>query len=71
MKWDIYKAKSWMLKAGMQHIEDGLFSEGGEMVYEAKWGDGCDTIKDFKATIKRVCCWDDEIIEEAIKEMLG
>lgn len=69
MKWDVYKAKAWMLKNGMDHIRDGLYAEGGEMVYEAKWGDGCDTPENFYDVIKDVCCWDDDMIEEVIKEI--
>jgi hypothetical protein len=70
MKWDIYKAKAWMLRTGMEHIEGGLFAEGGEMVYEAKWGDGCDTLQSFYDVLKDVCCWDDDLIEDAIKEAM-
>lgn len=67
MKWDIYKSKAWMLKVGMEHIRDGLFAEGGEMVYEAKWGDACDSEKAFKKCIKTVCNWDDDLITDAIR----
>lgn len=74
MNWKIYnifKAKDWMLKTGMDHIEANLFAEGGELIFEAKFGDGCDTIEDFKLTLKRICYWDDDTIEEAIEEIVG
>lgn len=70
MKWDIYKAKAWLLKAGMDHLHGGLFAEGGEMIYEAKWGDACDTEEKFKQLLIDVCCWTDEDIEIAIEELL-
>lgn len=70
MKWDIYKAKSWMLRCGMDHIENGLYAEGGELVFESKWGDGCNTQDFFIDTLKTVCLWSDDEIEDAIKEAL-
>jgi hypothetical protein len=70
MKWDIYKAKTWMLKTGFEHLEEGFYAEGGEMIFEAKWGDGCDTQKKFEETIRDVLCWEDEDIAEAVKEVM-
>lgn len=70
IKWDIYKAKAWMLRTGMDHIRDGLFAEGGELVFEAKWGEGCETERKFRFAIKNACQWEDEDIEEAIKEAM-
>jgi hypothetical protein len=70
IKWDIYKAKSWMLRTGMDHIRDGLFAEGGELVFEAKWGEGCDNERKFRFTLKNICEWEDEDIEEAIREAM-
>lgn len=69
MNWDIYKAKQWMLQAGMDHIKDGLYAEGGELLYEAKYGDGADTEDNFVDTMQRVCCWDDDFIDAAIDEI--
>ena len=70
MNWDIYKAKNWMLAQGMNHIRAGLFTEGGEMIFESKWGDGCNTMDSFKITVKRICWWDDNAIAEAVKEVM-
>lgn len=69
MKWDIYKAKAWMLRTGMDHIEGQLYFEGGALVYEAKWGDACDSKENFVAAMERICCWDDDAIDEAIAEI--
>jgi hypothetical protein len=70
MSWDIYKAKSWMLRVGMDYIEAELFAEGGELVYEAKWGFGCNSELDFRETIKDICCWDEDEIDGAVQEIL-
>ena len=70
MKWDIYKAKDWMLKCGMDHIRDGLFGEGGAMVYAAKWGDGCDTEEQFREVLNEVCWWDKDDIDDAVREVV-
>lgn len=69
MNWDIDKAKAWMIKTGMDHIHDGLYAEGGELVYEAHWGDGCDSKENFFRVMSTVCCWDDDLIKEAIKTL--
>lgn len=69
MKWDIYKAKAWALKNGMDHIKGGLFAEGGELVYEAKWGEACDTESNFRELLAEVLCWDTELIDEAVEEV--
>lgn len=71
MKWDIYKAKSWMLKCGMEHIEEGFFTEGGELVFEAKWGTGCETETYFRDTLERIVSWAEEDIDDAVKEVTG
>jgi len=71
MKWDKYKAANWLLKVGMDHIKDGLFSEGGELIYESKFGDAPSSIEDFKYAIKRICCWDDDFIDKSIMEILS
>lgn len=68
MNWNINKAKACMFKLGMDHIKDGLFVEGGELVFESRWGDGCDTDSLFKETIKNICCWDVEDIDSFMKE---
>lgn len=39
MNWNKYKTSKWLLNLGMNHIRDGLFAEGGELVYESKFGD--------------------------------
>jgi hypothetical protein len=70
MKWDIYKAKAWMLRSGMDHIRDGLYAEGGEMVYEAKWGDACETESNFRELLTEVLCWDTDLIDDVVKEIL-
>lgn len=70
MKWDIYKAKAWTLRTGMDHIRDGLYAEGGELVYEAKWGSACETEDDFKEMIAEVLCWDIDDIQNVVKEIL-
>ncbi len=69
MIWDIDKAKAYMFQMGMEHIESGLNEEGGELIYEAKWGDGCSSENKFATTIKRICWWENESIEKAIKEV--
>ena len=70
IKWDIYKAKAWMLRVGMDHIKDGLFAEGGEIMYETKWGTGCDNETLFRQTLARICGWNNDDIEDAVKEVL-
>jgi hypothetical protein len=67
--WDVYKAKRWMLQVGMDHIKDGLYAEGGELVYESKWGDGCDTEKLFRESLRQICWWDKDMIDDSIKEI--
>lgn len=69
LKWDIYKAKAWMLKTGMDHIEGQLYFEGGCLIYEAKWGDGCDTEDLFREALSDICWWDEDTIDEAIAEI--
>jgi hypothetical protein len=54
----------------MDHIRDGLYAEGGEFVYEAKWGDACENEKRFRKCIKTVCCWEDDLIDDAVKEAM-
>ena len=57
-----------MVTTGLGLIEDGVFfAEGGELIYEAKWGDGCINKKMFAATLYRVCGWDDDLVNESIK----
>lgn len=69
MIWDIDKAKAYMFQMGMDHIKDSLNEEGGMLIYEAKWGDGCSSAVNFAATIKRICWWEDESIAGAIREV--
>lgn len=69
MKWDIYKAKAWTLRNGMDHIRDGLYAEGGELVYEAKWGNACESEADFREMIAEVLCWENDMIDEVVKEI--
>lgn len=68
MIWSIDKASMWMFNTGMEHIEDGLFSEGGELIYESKFGDGCFTKINFINSMKRICWWDEDSIIDVIKE---
>jgi len=69
MSWDIYKAKLWFVKTGMDHIKDGLYIEGGELIFESKWDAGANSIDDFKEAIKRICWWDEDMIEDTIHEI--
>jgi hypothetical protein len=69
MNWDIYKAKDWLMKTGMDHIKGGLYAEGGELIYESKWGEASSNRQKFIDTLKRICFWEDEDIEEAIKDI--
>jgi len=62
--WYNQKAKKALLKLGMDHIRDGLFQEGGELVHEAKYGDGSKTFENLYNLLRRVCWWDDESIED-------
>jgi hypothetical protein len=71
MKWDIYKAKQWMINAGMDHIRDGLSSEGGDLIYESKWGDACDSEQKFFSALKRILWWDTDEISEEIRKIKG
>ena len=66
MSWDTYKAKKAMLELGMDHIKDGLYAEGGELIGEVKWGDACDSEEKFIETIQDILCWDLEDILEYI-----
>lgn len=70
MDWDVYKAKKALLEMGMDHIKDGLYSEGGEMIFEVKWGDACNSEEEFFEAIKSICCWDDEDITEYIERVV-
>jgi hypothetical protein len=71
MKWDIYKAKAWAMRNGMDHIKGGLYAEGGELIYEAKWGEGCDTEASFREAIKDILCYEDEDIDDIVKEIMS
>ena len=71
MNWDIYKAKAWTLKAGMDHIRDGLYSEGGELVYEAKWGEDCESEFAFRQMIRSVLCWNELLITDIVEKIMG
>lgn len=66
MKWSIDKAKAWMYETGMNHIRDGLFTEGGELIYEAKFSDGCHTEDAFRDAIALICGWEPDDIDEAV-----
>jgi hypothetical protein len=68
MDWNINKAKDCLLTLGMDHIKDGLFLEGGELVYESRWGTGFETEAEFRNTIKDICWWDEEDIDAFVKE---
>jgi hypothetical protein len=70
MKYNIIKAKLWMENMAMDHIKDGLFAEGGELLYEAKFGTGCNTEKLFRKSIRLICCWDELDIDNAVKEAM-
>lgn len=70
MKWDVIKAKEWMLRIGMAHCQDGLFAEGGELIYESKWGKGCNSKNNFKESLSRICWWDEELMDAAIKKLI-
>ncbi len=69
MNWDKYKTSKWLLNIGMNHIRDGLFAEGGELVYESKFGDAPNSKEEFISAIKRICNWDDEDISDAINHI--
>ena len=71
MNWDELLARDWMFFAGMHHIQDGLTWEGGELIREARWGTACSSRKDFKLSLKRICEWDDLVIQESINELLS
>lgn len=64
MIWDPVKAKKFMHQVGMYHIKDGLRSEGADLIYEANWGDGCQTKELFMKTFKDICCLEDEDLKE-------
>jgi hypothetical protein len=68
--WDIYKAKCWLVQTGLDHIKDGLFAEGGELLYEAKWGVAYLSEKNFHKALVRICCWSHEDIDFFIKEIM-
>jgi hypothetical protein len=67
--WDISKAKLWLLEAAIDHMRDGLFAEGGELFYEANWGDGYKNVNLFYGCMRSICCWSDDSIEDAIEEI--
>jgi hypothetical protein len=71
MIWDKYKAQRWLLKVGMDHLHAGMFAEGGELIYESKTGDAFESREQFIDSIKRICCWDDDMIQESIQEFLS
>lgn len=69
MTWNINKAKVYMFDMGLDHIRDGLFVEGAELICEAKWRQGCNSESSFYETIKRICWWTSDSINDAIKEV--
>jgi hypothetical protein len=70
MKWDIYKAKAYMMRVAMDLIEDGMFaSEGGRLIHEAKFNGGCDSQHRFIEVIQQILEWDLETISEALEEL--
>jgi hypothetical protein len=69
MTWDKYKVQRWLLRVGMNHLQSDLFAEGGELIYESKFGEAAESKDKFIAAIKRICCWDDEMIEESLEEI--
>jgi hypothetical protein len=70
MIWDVEKAKKYMHNAGMNHIKDGLKSEGAELIFEANFGNGCLTKESFTNVFKEVCWWEDEDINQAAFEAM-
>jgi hypothetical protein len=64
-----FKVKDWLMQTGMDHIKDGLYAEGGELVYESKWGEASANRQKFSEALKRICFWEEEDIEKAIKDV--
>ena len=69
MKWNVNRAKAWMLQQGFNHIEGGLPVEGAELIYQSKWGEGCLSQEQFVKTIKDNLCWDIDSIAETLTEL--
>ena len=64
MIWDPVKAKKFMHQVGMDHIKDGLNNEGAQLIYEANFGNGCQTKELFFQTFKDICWTEDEDLKE-------
>lgn len=67
MNWNVDKAKEWLFNTGLDHIRDSLFAEGGELVYESKWGDAFESEKKFRSLISKVLWWEKDDINQAVK----
>ena len=70
MKWNAVAARSWLEEMGYAHIEDFLFEEGGMLIYEARWGTAFLSKEKFIFALKRILCWEDDLISETIKELM-
>ena len=68
--WNVIKAKKYLMRVAMDLIEDGMFAaEGGRLIHEIKFADGCQTQHRFIAVIQEILEWDYETIAESIKEV--
>lgn len=67
-KWHADRAKNYMNELANDFIEGLLFAEGGELLYEVRHGDGCNSEKNFRSVIKNVCWWDADLIDQAVVE---
>jgi len=69
-EWNSKKAQRYMLKLAMDLIEDGMFAaEGGRLIHEAKFADGCETHHRFVEVIQQILEWDTHTIVEALDEV--
>lgn len=71
MKWNKAKVSTWLFNTGMKHIEDGLFAEGGELIYESKFGSASESAAEFIDKIRDICEWDYEDIHETMQKILS
>jgi len=67
--WNEKAAKKWLYLAAMDIISDGLYAEGGELIYYYKFNKKTISREYFIFIIKDVLSWDHDMIEDAIEEV--
>lgn len=63
--------RKWFLKTGIELCSDGLFIEGGRLIWYCESYKNQIDLKTFKKILKTTLHWEMELIENSILEIKG